>query len=55
MRIRIATLADLEFIEGAYEHARAFMRENGNAPSGPTDTRAALTLRKTSRADTVSS
>lgn len=31
MQIRIASLEDLEFIEGAYEHARAFMQANGNA------------------------
>lgn len=35
MRIRIATLADLEFIESAYEHARAFMQANGNATQRP--------------------
>ena len=31
MRIRIASPDDLEFIEGAYAHARAFMQANGNA------------------------
>ena len=35
MRIRSAALADLEFIEGAYEHARAFMHANGNATQWP--------------------
>ena len=31
MQIRIASTDDLEFIEGAYVHARAFMQANGNA------------------------
>lgn len=35
MRIRIATLADLEFIESAYVHARAFMQANGNTTQWP--------------------
>ena len=35
MHIRIASPDDLEFIEGAYEHARAFMRVNGNATQWP--------------------
>ena len=35
MQIRIASPEDLEFIEGAYEHARAFMQENGNATQWP--------------------
>ena len=35
MRIRLASPDDLEFIESAYEHARAFMRENGNATQWP--------------------
>ena len=35
MRIRIAYPEDLEFIEGAYEHARAFMQANGNATQWP--------------------
>ena len=36
MQIRLASPADHEFIEGAYEHARTFMRENGNATPWPT-------------------
>lgn len=35
MRIRIASREDLKFIEGAYEHARAFMQANGNATQWP--------------------
>ena len=35
MQIRIASPDDLEFIEGAYEHARAFMQANGNATQWP--------------------
>ena len=35
MQIRIASPDDLEFIEGAYEHARAFMLANGNATQWP--------------------
>ena len=35
MHIRIASPDDLKFIEGAYEHARAFMRANGNATQWP--------------------
>ena len=35
MRIRIASTDDLAFIEGAYEHARAFMQANGNATQRP--------------------
>lgn len=35
MQIRIASPEDLEFIEGAYEHARAFMQANGNATQWP--------------------
>lgn len=35
MQIRLASRSDLAFIEGAYEHARAFMRENGNATQWP--------------------
>lgn len=35
MQIRIASPEDLEFIEGAYEHARTFMRANGNATQWP--------------------
>ena len=31
MQVRIASPEDLEFIKGAYEHARAFMQANGNA------------------------
>ena len=55
MQIQIAFPDDLEFIEGAYEHARAFMQANGNATQWPDGYPAALTLRKTSRAATVSS
>ena len=35
MRIQIAFPEDLEFIEGAYAHARAFMQANGNATQWP--------------------
>ena len=35
MQIRIASFEDLEFIEGAYVHARAFMQANGNATQWP--------------------
>jgi hypothetical protein len=35
MQIRLASPADHEFIKGAYEHARTFMRENGNATQWP--------------------
>ena len=35
MQIRLASRSDIAFIEGAYEHARAFMRENGNATQWP--------------------
>ena len=35
MQIRIASPEDLEFIEDAYEHARAFMQANGNATQWP--------------------
>jgi predicted GNAT superfamily acetyltransferase len=35
VQIRIASPEDLEFIEGAYEHARTFMRANGNATQWP--------------------
>ena len=35
MRIYFVTPDDLEFIEGAYEHARAFMQANGNATQWP--------------------
>ena len=35
MQIRIASPDDLEFIEEAYEHARAFMQANGNATQWP--------------------
>ena len=35
MQIRLASPDDLEFIEGAYEHARAFMQANGNATQWP--------------------
>ena len=35
MWIRFATPDDLEFIEGAYEHARAFMQAHGNATQWP--------------------
>ena len=35
MQIQIAFPEDLEFIEGAYEHARAFMQANGNATQWP--------------------
>lgn len=35
MRIRIASPDDLKFIEGTYEHARAFMQANGNATQWP--------------------
>ena len=35
MQIRIASHEDLAFIEGAYEHARAFMQANGNATQWP--------------------
>ena len=35
MQIRIASPEDREFIEGAYEHARTFMRANGNATQWP--------------------
>lgn len=35
MQVRIASRADLAFIEGAYEHARAFMQANGNATQWP--------------------
>lgn len=35
MQIRIASPEDLEFIEGAYEHARAFMQANGNTTQWP--------------------
>ena len=35
LQIRIASPDDLEFIEGAYEHARAFMHANGNATQWP--------------------
>ena len=35
MQIRIAFFEDLEFIEGAYEQARAFMQANGNATQWP--------------------
>lgn len=35
IQIRIASPEDLEFIEGTYEHARAFMQANGNATQWP--------------------
>ena len=35
MRFRVASPDDLEFIEGAYEHARAFMQANGNVTQWP--------------------
>lgn len=35
MQIRLASPADHEFIEGAYEHARAFMQANANATQWP--------------------
>lgn len=35
MQVRIASPDDLAFIEGAYEHARAFMQANGNATQWP--------------------
>ena len=35
MQIRIASPTDLEFIEGAYEHARAFMQAHGNTTQWP--------------------
>ena len=35
MQIRIASHEDLAFIEGAYEHARAFMQANGNSTQWP--------------------
>ena len=35
MQIRIASPEDLEFIEGAYDCARAFMQANGNATQWP--------------------
>lgn len=35
MQIRIVSPDDLAFIEGAYEHARAFMQANGNATQWP--------------------
>lgn len=35
MQIRLASAYDLKFIEGTYVHARAFMRENGNAAQWP--------------------
>ena len=35
MKIRIASPDDLEFIEGAYEYARAFMQASGNATQWP--------------------
>ena len=35
MQIRLASPADLVFIEGAYVHARAFMQANGNATQWP--------------------
>lgn len=35
MQVRIASTDNLEFIEGAYEHARAFMQANGNATQWP--------------------
>jgi len=37
MRIRITSPDDLKFIEGTYEHARAFMQANGNATQWPDD------------------
>ena len=37
MQIRITSPDDLKFIEGAYEHARAFMQANGNATQWPDD------------------
>ena len=35
MQVRIASRDNLEFIEGVYEHARAFMQANGNAAQWP--------------------
>ena len=35
MRIRPASHDDVDFIESAYTHARAFMRRNGNADQWP--------------------
>ena len=35
MKIRNGAASDLDFIEGAYEHARAFMQANGNATQWP--------------------
>ena len=35
MQIRIASTDDLEFIEGAYVHARACMQAHGNATQWP--------------------
>lgn len=35
MQIRIASADDIEFIEGAYAHARAFMQVHGNATQWP--------------------
>ena len=34
-QIRRASVDDLDFIEGAYEHARVFMQANGNATQWP--------------------
>ena len=35
MQVRISSTDDLEFIEGAYAHARAFMQANGNPTQWP--------------------
>lgn len=35
MQVSVASIEDLEFIEGAYEYARAFMQAHGNATQWP--------------------
>ena len=35
MQVRISSTDDLEFVAGAYEHARAFMQVNGTATQWP--------------------
>ncbi len=35
MQVSVASIEDLEFIVGAYAHARAFMQAHGNATQWP--------------------
>ena len=54
MQIRLASPADLVFIEGAYAHARAFMQAHGNATQWPDGYPSRIDAEGDTRADTVS-